>query len=64
MRPKTGIEDLVEQAKAIMPQILNPGSRGYRKKIDVPKMCRLLNISQCKEYQLKAALLDELDNQG
>ena len=64
MQPKGSIEELVEQAKDILPKVLNPESRGYRKKIDVQKMCRLLNISQYKGYQVRAALLDELEQQS
>ena len=61
LKPAKGLEEQLERARLILPQIYKQGTRSWQGRIDVSKMMRVSpDMKQHMAYRVRAALIEEI----
>ena len=61
LKPAKGLEEQLEKARLILPQIYKQGTRSWQGRIDVSKMMRMLpDMKQHMAYHVRSALIEEI----
>jgi len=61
LKPAKGLEEQLERARLILPQIYKQETTSWQGRIDVSKMMRMLpDMKQHMAYRVRAALIEEL----
>jgi len=61
LKPAKGLEEQLEKARLILPQIYNQETSSWQGRIDVSKMMRVIpDLKQHMAYRVRAALIEEL----
>ena len=61
LKPAKGLEEQLEKARLILPQIYKQGTRSWQGRIDVSKMMRMFpDMKQHMAYRVRSTLIEEI----